>query len=127
MPLRVAKDLDCVSHLKNTVRLCLIHTYHAATVFDSHIPCRALTVLRPCCFARSFSRPRHGLCESTLTISVRPVGDLPTFGFSRQPGGASRQAVRFFSGYKRTFTKDTALSDGMACVNYLYRSCWAIH
>jgi hypothetical protein len=29
LPCRVAKDLDCLSHLNNTVRLCLVNTYRA--------------------------------------------------------------------------------------------------
>ena len=39
-PCRVAKGLDCLSHLIYTVRSCLIHTY------------RAHAVLRPCCFRK---------------------------------------------------------------------------
>jgi hypothetical protein len=41
LPCRVAKDLDCLSHLIYTVRPCLIHTYHAMPMLR---PCRAPTM-----------------------------------------------------------------------------------
>jgi hypothetical protein len=73
------------------------------TAFDSRIPCRAHAMIRPCRFASFFSRPRHStagtlhrMCELTLTVCRRPVGDLPSFGFFRLPRGVSRLAIRIF-------------------------------
>ena len=128
LPCRVAKSLECLSHLIYTVRPCLIHTCHAA-------PSHALTM-------PFFSRPRH-----STVVERRPVGYLPAVGFFRLQRGVLRRllseayqsssqrsipttvqsgsstlqkrrpvltvglAVRIFPATTRTFTKDTALSE----------------
>jgi len=75
---RVAKGLDCVFPIWLTQcgRLWFTHT----------MPC-------PYRAESDFSRPGHttagvrnGMCELTSAI-VRPVGDLPRFGFFRLPRG----------------------------------------
>jgi hypothetical protein len=94
--------------------LRLIHTYHAmpmprpchavslpydlhrAHVFNSHMPCRAHAMLRPCRFKSDLSRPpqstaRHCMCELTSAVSRGPVG--PRFGCFRLPCGHSRRLL----------------------------------
>jgi hypothetical protein len=65
---------------------------HSATMFDSHMPCRARAMPRPCRSESDFSRPWHssawawqGMCELSSAVHRRHVGDLPTFGFFRLP------------------------------------------
>jgi hypothetical protein len=61
-------------------------------VFDSHMPCRARAIPRPCRSVSESSRPRHSaawvrhdMCELALSVHRRHVGDLSAFGFFRLP------------------------------------------
>jgi hypothetical protein len=72
--------------------------FHSAAVFDSHMPCRAGAMPRPCRSESDFSRPLHraawawhGMCELESAVQRRHVGDLPAFGFFRLPRGLSRR------------------------------------
>jgi hypothetical protein len=65
---------------------------HSAAVFDSHMPCRARAMPRPCRSESHFSMPRHsaawawhGMCELATTVQRRHVDDLPAFGFFLLP------------------------------------------
>jgi hypothetical protein len=69
---------------------------HSAAVFDSHRPCRARAMSRPCRSEIDFSRPRHsttwarhehGIRELASAVQGRHEGDLPSFGFFRLPRG----------------------------------------
>jgi hypothetical protein len=73
---------------------------HSAAVFDSHMPCRARAMPRPCLSESDFSRPRHsaawawhGMCDLASTVQRRHVGDLPAFVFFRLPRGVPRRLL----------------------------------
>jgi hypothetical protein len=96
---------------------------HRHTKTNSHPPCRALAVLRPCRFARVVWRPRHGqgtVCVNEHRPSKRPaqVWFFPTTKRTFTNGSPN------LSGYKRTFTKHTALSeDGRGMVRARHGVC----
>ena len=93
VPCRVAKGLDCLSHLIYTVRPCLIHTYHTMP-----FPCRAPAVLKA-------TSQGHGTAEQggwhrhstawhvwiNIAVGRRPVDDLSRFGSFRLPRGVPRR------------------------------------
>ena len=54
---------------------------HSAAMSDSHLPCRALTML-------FFSRPRH-----STAVERRHVGYLPAFSFVRLPRAVPRRLL----------------------------------
>jgi hypothetical protein len=105
---------------------------HRATVFNSHMPCRARAVPLPRRFESDFSRPRHsaagerhGMGELTSALSTacgRPayVRLLPADrrSLTKDDDVGSRLAVRIFPATTRTFTKETAgQGHSTACVN----------
>ena len=88
---RVAKGLDCLSHLNNTVRPCSIHT---------QMPCYDHAALQATSQGHGTARQGHGMmCGRSVQARL-----LPTTTRSFTTGSSN------FSGYTRTFTKDTALS-----------------
>ena len=99
LPYRVGKGLDCVfpTWTSQCDRVCFTHT--------TLCPCRAPTMP-----ASNFSRPRHSTAEARhgmcMNYHGRPaqVRFLPTTKRSFTIGSSD------FSGYMRTFAKDTALS-----------------
>jgi len=60
---------------------------HSAAASDSHLPCHAMPMPRPCPALTMpfFSRPRH-----STAVERRPVSYLSTFSFFRLPRGVSR-------------------------------------
>ena len=52
------------------------------------------------------ARALHCMCESTLAVSRRGVGDVPRFGFFRLPPGVPRLAVRIFPA-RREYSRRT--------------------
>jgi hypothetical protein len=63
---------------------------HSVTVYDSHMPCRARAMPRPCRSESDFSTPWHsaawaghwhGMRELASAVQRRHVGYLPAFGF----------------------------------------------
>ena len=104
----VVKDLDCVFPIWITQRV---------RVWFSHrmlCPCHVPAVLRPFRFASDFSRPRRNTawnlwinigCLSTACGRSAHVRFLPAATRSFMIGSSD------FSGYARTFTKDTAVSE----------------
>lgn len=79
-------------------------------MFDWHISYRAHTVPLPCsdhalCKRFLKAKHQHGMCtvwarrgiwKLTSTVSRRPVGNLPRFGFFRLPHGVLRLVFRIF-------------------------------
>ena len=76
-----------------------IHTHHAVS-----LPCSDFS--RP---RHSTAGTRHGVCKLTPAVSRRPVGDMPRFGFFPTTTRSFTIGSSDFSGYTRTFTKNTAL------------------
>jgi hypothetical protein len=69
-------------------------------VFDSHMPCRARAIPRPCRSVSDFTRPRHSaawarhdMCELASAVQRRHVGDLSAFGFFRLPRVVTRRLL----------------------------------
>jgi hypothetical protein len=80
--------------------MVLIVSLHITAVFDSHMPCRARAMPRPCRSEIDFSRPRysaawarHGMCELASAVQRRHVGDLLAFGFFQLPRGVPRRLL----------------------------------
>jgi hypothetical protein len=101
-PCRDAKGSDCVCLILITQcgRVWVTHAMPRAAVFDSHMPCRAHALPRPCRSESDFSSPRHGgawarhdICELTSAVQRRHVGDLPAFGFFRLPRRVPRRLL----------------------------------
>jgi hypothetical protein len=122
MPFRAAEGLECLSHLIHTVRPCLIHTCHAATM-----PCSDHAVLfkataqhgrretargRPALVG--FLRLQRGVPRRLLSEAYHfpSQGSIPTTVKSGSSSTLQRRLeVRIFPATTRTFTKDTALSE----------------
>jgi hypothetical protein len=118
---------------------------HTTAVFDSHMPCRARAMSRPCRSKSDFSRPRHsvawawhGMCELASAVQRRHLDDLPAFGLFRLPRGVPRRHTNRLncrtsssdiSGYHADFHEGHGTvgewqgrgmawqGNGMACVN----------
>jgi hypothetical protein len=75
----------CLSYLIYTVRLCLIHPYHAVPM-----PCHEYAFLKATSqgHGRVVAGWRHGMCELASAVQRRRIGDLPAFGVFRGVPGS---------------------------------------
>jgi len=63
---------------------------HSAAVSDSHLPCHAMPMPRPC---RALTMPFFSRSRHSTAVERRPVGYLPAFRFFRLPRGVPRRLL----------------------------------
>jgi hypothetical protein len=94
-------NLPLLHSVSDVSRVPSQHQFTSAMPCHAHavpLPCFELTVLKAITqghgkAGRGAAWAQHGICELALAAARRPVGDLLSFGFFRQPNGVPRRLL----------------------------------